>query len=266
MTKGKTKEFKLSEDLEQLVQFSNVSKGLAESAQRKVDNGLIGQAAKFYGALNATGVSGFDPNLLWSMTHGDVFRTLINGRKDVRTVLDNKLDDGTYKGAKGFYLGKLDEDHKIGLYLDVLSEGNVSLDAPKDAKAKVVDSYKALAKAKEELNIAVAIEKSVQADDLDTAKNIVKAYSGGADISYLAITGAYGGPAFRDAEKRICLHLASVKRSVAGKIIKENSLGGLIEGAMDGDKPGSLVSMYNIYQEQLEYNDQAAKAKKAEKK
>ncbi len=258
-------EFKLRQDLEALVNFAGVSKKLSEVSKYKFDNGLIDNAKSFYGNLRDSGMmTPFYPLTFETMTHNSFKETMSDGHEFIINNLQNVLDDETYNRARGFYLNQLGEQHKLIFYLTMLSEGMVPEEAG-NADEKTKKSFKVLKEAKNELDLAKAIEDAVESGNTELADQLISEKLDAPTLRYLDRLGLYGGPAFRTAEKNIYLSVANIRRNVATNIIRENKLYGLIDKGIKENPQGkaySLVGMYNVYKQQLKANENKKKQEK----
>lgn len=259
-------EFKLRQDLEALVKFAGVSKELSEVSKRKFDNGLIDSAKNFYGNLRNAGITQFDPLTFEAMTHCSFSNTMEDGHQKVLLRLKDRIDDETYNKARSFYLNELDEQLKLSFYLTMLSDGMMP-NEQNNADEKTKKSFKALKEAKEELDLAKAIEDAVASGNIDLADQLISDKLDAPTLRYLDRLGLYGGPAFRNAEKSIYLDVANARKGVAAQKIKDNKLYGLIDKGIKENELGkaySLMGMYGAYQAQLKVNE--AKKKQEKKK
>src|SRR3989338_6344709 len=142
MTKEK-KEFRLPQNLEQLVGASNTVKAISRAADVKIDDRLREAAIQTYGPLQAAGISAVDPRMLRVASTYDTKEMLRLGEGQVFDKLNSNLDDTTYAAAKKAYAGNLDKEHRAMMYLGLVDDGMIPK-LPKDAKEPAKQAYKAL--------------------------------------------------------------------------------------------------------------------------
>lgn len=270
-------EFKLRQDLEALVSFANNFDNLYKQGRRNPNLGntrLRGQAESLYNLAHRSQIVAQDGNMLTEYNPVEFLRALEFGKSNSLRVLNERLDDRTYSEAKSHFASKLDEEVKIGMYLNMLEEGIMPQALANNAGAKEKETYKALEFAKRTIDFVSELEALADKGDVNGALQEAAMYANETgrelpfDESHLsALTRAskYGAPAARENEKQILRDIANIYRNVAGKIIKDKNLYGLIDKGVADTASGKAIAlnaMYAAYHTQMKVNE----AKKKEKK
>ena len=260
--------YSLPKDLEGLVQFAMAATELKDSAQTsgaRISRNLRGQARTAYNALVNAGLTTVDPRAI-RIADRDQFEDLLrNGEVDVYDSLSTRVDDPTYSAARKGLLDPLDEQHKLGYYVEMLEglDNKVLPSAPANAKDNVKASYEALKRAKGELTLAKAIETAVLSGDTEGANDLVQRYLSVSARDTMEVYAGMGAPIIRNVEKDTYLRIANARRSIAADLIVKNKLHGAIDegvGKSPDGKARSLVGMYKAYAQQEADNAKQAKA------
>jgi len=261
-------EFKLSENLEQLIQNSNTGRHFLDQAEKNpnLDNVRLRNAA----------TNAYQNQMMGHFVPTDFINQLNDERTKSFKGLEENLDESTYKSAKAHYIKGM-TDVKEGFYINLLKEGIMPKAPEKDAKPEEKEAYKKLLFAKQTVDVAETIEKYADKGNVAEAIEAMMRYSqkigrpifDESDLSSLSRLAAYGAPLARESEAKILKDIANSHRMTAAKVIKEASLYGLIEKGIENTQYGkaiALTEMYNGYNKQQKINEIKAEQAKAGKK
>lgn len=244
------REFRLDQNLENLVKGAINARSLKEASQEDVSLDLRREAMNLYSILRDH--TNVDVDQLRVAAPWVVEQMLDAGETELYGALNHRISDDVSREANGFYLSKLDEDHKADFYVGMLEKGMVS-EAPSDnAPASEKEAYAALVSAKKELGLAKLIENAVRKGKLDLARALV---SRGLNVGTVSLVGLYHGLQAKDAEGDVYRKIANIRREVAKAIIKDKKLYGLIDKGIERNNLGkaySLVELYQAYNQQVE--------------
>lgn len=244
------REFSLDSDLENLVKATYEAKSFREQAQEDVDIDLRRRAISLYAGLGQ--FTNVDTDQLRVAAPWVVEQMLDAGETEIYHNLNGLISDDVARDAREFYLSKLDDDHKVDFYADLLERIRMP-DAPgNDASAEEKEAYAALDRVRKELALANALEKAVRKGKLDLARGLV---SRGLNVGTASLVSIYHGLGAKDTEGDLYRKVAGIRRLNAKGIIKDKKLYGLIDKALARSNVGkaySLVGLYSAYQKQLE--------------
>ena len=244
------REFSLGENLESLVRATVDARSLSRVAQEDIDLDLRNRALRLYSSLGEH--TNVDTDQLRVAAPWVVEQMLDAGETELYHNLNVLISDHVARGAREFYLSKLDEDHKVDFYADLL--GRIRLpEAPGDgASAEEKESHTASVKAWRELGLANAVEKAARKGKLDFARGLV---SNGLNVGTASLVSIYHGLGAKDTEVDLYRKVAGIRKLSAKGIIKDKKLYDLIDKALARSNVGkaySLVGLYSAYQKQLE--------------
>ncbi len=256
-------EFKMPENLEGIVKGALFAGELRKQSHIEVDMDLRNNARRLYGAMTSHGLTSVDLEQLKVAAPHVVESMLTDGEGEIYTRLKISLNDDTFNGARAFYMGKLDEDHKAQFYLDMVQKGLVPSKLDDNASDKEKENHKMLKNLQGELALAEAIETAVRRGKYDRAEALVSEHLKAETAS---LNETYRGLNATGARGRLYNDIALIRRMIAANLMKENKLYGLVDKAIENNDRGkayALAGMYKAYSQQLEIEKRRAESEKA---
>ncbi len=256
-------EFKLPENLEGIVKGALFAGELRKQSHIEVDMDLRNNARGLYGAMTSHGLDRVDLTQLKVAAPHVVESMLADGEGEIYNLLKVNLNEDTFNGARTFYMGKLDEDHKAQFYLDMVQRGLVPSKPEDNASDKEKENHKMLKNLQGELALAEAIETAVRRGKYDRAEALVSEHLKAETAS---LNETYRGLNATGARENLYNNIALIRRMIAANLMKENKLYGLVDKAIESNDRGkayALAGMYKAYSQQLKIEKRRAASEKA---
>lgn len=255
-------EFKLLENLEGIVNGVLLAGELRKQSHIEVDMDLRNSARRLYGAMTSYGLTSVDLEQLKVAAPHVVESMLTDGEGEIYTRLKLGLNDDIFNGARTFYMGKLDEDHKTQFYLNMVQKGLVPSKLDDNASDKEKEDYKVLKNLQGELALAEAIETAVRRGKYDRAEALVSEHF---KVETASLNETYRGLNATGAREKLYNNIALMRRMIAANLMKENKLYRLVDEAIESNHRGkayALAGMYKAYSQQLEIEKRRAESEK----